>query len=204
MTSQARTPIQMALTRKLQQELQTNEQVTWFAYPDTTRRAKQAPARALFSSWLGLRILLLIFTLAVFFLSNSIYQADAFLSLHYGAIILLALMVGSALVLLRRRTAQQRLQHTLYAITTQRLLVITLDRDQVVQNSYYPSDLGRIDLIERNDSWGDIVIGGQQRVQSRGFSLAVVAPRLSGVAKAREVALLLTRLKAEQRVAVSQ
>lgn len=204
MTSQAHTPVQMALTRKLQQELQANEQVTWFAYPDMTRRAKQAPARALFSSWLGLRILLLSFTLAVFFLSNSIYHADALLPLSYGAIILLALMVGMAVVLLRRRTARQRLQHTLYAITTQRLLVITLDRDQVLQNSYYPSDLGRIDLIERNDSWGDIVIGGQQRVQSNGFSLAVVAPRLSGVAKAREVALLLTRLKSEQRVAVPQ
>ena len=202
MTSQARTPEQMALTRKLQQELQVNEQVRWFSYPDITRRAKQASARSLLSSWVVLRIILLAFTLIVFFVSSFIYQADSFLPLIYGAVILLAFMVGVTFVLLRRQTAQRRLQHTLYAITTQRLVVITLDRDQVVQNSYYPADLGRIDLIERNDGWGDIVIGGQQRVQSSGFSLAVVSPRLSGVAKVREVASFLTRLKSDQSVLV--
>ncbi len=204
MTTEAQTPVQRELIQKLGQELQPNEQVRWFSYPDTTRRAKQSPIRSLLSSWLVLRLILLGGMLVVFFLTSTLYQTDSFLPLSYGAIILLALIVGIALVALRRKTVRRRLQHTVYAITTQRLIVITLDRDQVVQNAYYPSDLGRIDLIERSDGWGDIVIGGQQRVQSSDFSLAIVAPRLSGVAKAREVASLLVRLKSEQRIEVSQ
>jgi hypothetical protein len=91
------------------------------------------------------------------------------------------------------RAARQRVLHTLYAITTKRLIVLTRDRNQYPQNSYYPSDLGPINLIERADGWGDIVIGGQQRVL-RGFS---VTPRLAGIEHVRDVASLLTQLKEE-------
>ena len=96
--------------------------------------------------------------------------------------------------------ARRRLHRTLYAITTQRLIVLTLDCDQWIQNSYYPVDLGRVDVIERSDEWGDIIIGNQQRIESHGFSLAVITPQLCGVPQVRQVASLLTGLKAQQSV----
>lgn len=189
----------MELVQKLRQQLQANEEQLWCSFPDRTRRAKQTPGRMFIPSWFIIRLILLGGIFIVFITTSVIYHTDAFLTLGYAVIVVAALIVGLGLVLLRRHVRLMRLQHTIYAITTQRLLVLTLDRDQMVQNSYYPADLGRIDLIERRDGWGDIIIGGQQHLQSRGgFSLAVLSPRLSGVAKVREVASLLTRLKSEQ------
>ena len=197
--------VHVALGEKLQQELQMNEQVIWSAYPDRTRRAKQAPIRALFPSWIVLRIIILAGMFLIVIFTSVISKTTTFLlPLLYGAILLLVVFVWIILVVQRQRTAQRRFLSTIYAITTRRLVVLTLEHGQFVQNSYYAADLGRIDLVERrSDGWGDIVIGSQ-RVQSRGYSLAVVSPRLSGVERVREVATLLTRLKAEQHLAAPQ
>jgi hypothetical protein len=118
----------------------------------------------------------------------------------YGAMLLFVIMIWIVLMAQRKSAARRRLKSTLYAITTRRLVVITLDRGQFLQNSYVPQDLGHIDLIERQDGWGDVVVGSPH-VQSSGYSLAVVSPWLSRVPPAREVAALLTCLKTEHRFA---
>jgi hypothetical protein len=191
---------QTALSQKLQQELQRNEQVIWQAYPEGSRRAKQSLLRTLLPSWMVLRLFLLLSMFLVVVVTSIVYRSTTpLLLVLYGSIFLAVMLVAIILVVSPRRTARRRLQNTIYAITTRRLLVITLDRDQWVQNSYEAQDLGRIDYIERGDGWGDVVIGVQQRVQSQGYSLVVMSPRLSGVEHARSVAALLQHLKVEQR-----
>jgi hypothetical protein len=194
------TSIQIALCEKLQHELQ-QEQVIWYAYPDPTRRAKQTSFRSPFPWWIVSRIIFLLGMLIVVIFTSVLTRTTTFLLIPlYGAMLLFVIMIWIVLMAQRKSAARRRLKSTLYAITTRRLVVITLDRGQFLQNSYVPQDLGRIDLIERQDGWGDVVVGSP-RVQSGGYSLAVVSPRLSGVPSAREVAALLTRLKTEYRFA---
>jgi|SRR5450432_3764779 hypothetical protein len=194
------TSIQIALREKLQHEVQ-QEQVIWYAYPDPTRRAKQTSFRSPFPWWVVSRIIFLLGMLIVVIFTSVLARTTTFLLIPlYGAMLLFVIMIWIVLMAQRKSAARRRLKSTLYAITTRRLVVITLDRGQFLQNSYVPQDLGRIDLIERQDGWGDVVVGSPP-VQSGGYSLAIVSPRLSGVPFAREVAALLTRLKAEPRLA---
>jgi hypothetical protein len=193
------TPIQMELLQKMQKEVKENERPIWHAFPDSTHRAKQIPGRMTSPPWLVLRLILLVGVLLVFIATSVVYHTASSLVWGYGAILLIAILVVVGVVLWRRHIRLMRLSRTLYAITTgQRLLVLTLDRDQLVQNSYYAQDLGRIDLVERSDGWGDIVIGGQQRLQSTGYSISMTTPRLIGIEHAREVSRLLTQLQSEQ------
>ena len=189
MTNSLRTP---ELLQKLQDILQPDEEVCWFASPNPAKKAIQMSVNALVSSWFVIRLFLLSCVLLTMFVMMSEIQDALFLQ-SFGIVLGLLLILMLLRVFLRVRIARQRVLHTIYAITTKRLIVLTRDRHHYTQNIYGPSDLGTINPIERLDGWGDIVIGGQQRIV-RGYA---VSPRIGGIEHVCEVATLLIQLKEE-------
>ena len=181
------TPVQRALREKLQHELQ-QEQAIWYTYPDPTRRAKQTRLRSSFPWWIVSRVLLLLGMLIVVIYTSILARTTTFLLIPlYGGMLLFVVVIWMVLMVQRKSAVRRSLKNTLYAITTRRLVAITLDCGQFIQNSYVPQDLGRIDLIEWQDGWGDVAVGSPH-VLSSGNPLAVVSSWLSGVPSAREVA----------------
>lgn len=191
MHTTSHTTMQETLYKKLHQALLPQEDIRWYAYPDPAHLAKRAP-RLLLSSWARIRLVFIVALLLVLFLSRLTYPAQGtffpMLTIGYGLFLMLSVSIGIVSVARRIRTARIRLRSTIYAITSWRVIVMTIDRAQCFQNAYAASDMGRIDIIERNDGWGDIVIGSQQRV---------VTSRLAGVADVRNIAQLLTQFKTE-------
>lgn len=197
MISQQLTPAQEALQRKLTQEVQNNEQILWCAGPDSAHRATTFSIRAFLSSRVGLRLIMVCIILISLLSASLTYQDENnfILPITYAVVLLLLVIVGVSHVYRNTARIQNQLQHTVYGITSHRLIVLTQSRDHTLQNSYYAADLGRIDLIERTDGWGDIVLGGHQRIGNVVLSTAVASPRLAGVAHVRQVATLLEGLK---------
>ena len=201
---QAVTPLQLELQRKLHQDLYQNEQVIWYSYPNADRRAKQSVILMLSFLGLGPRLWVRLFSLllvAIAFLAvNSTYASDpaveALPQIYWGVLLLLFILLF-ALGFWRAHSNRKRIECTIYAITNQRLIIITKDQDQFTPNAYQLAELGRIDLVERHDQWGDIILSAQQRMRSTGLARIMTTPRLIGIANVRAIASLLLSTQAQ-------
>lgn len=150
-------------------ELRPGEPVLWWGRPDPKRRVING--RSLLSPILiGFLSLLVLFLLAFDILVIlNIHVLDAlFLSLDVlflFAIILinvgLLFSIGSlGYPMVQRRRHVRDLLHTIYAITDQRALIITIvpgkSRGVV---SYTKGDIGTISRHEGKEGWGDLIFG---------------------------------------------
>src|SRR5260370_30203230 len=124
-----------------------------------------------------------------FFLQKRLPSGGLVTLLLVFCVVLLLFSLAQTLPkLTAERAAQEHLKRTLYAITSQRVLVITTGHYQGV-HTYTRQDLGRIERVERSDGWGDVIFGPTQaglRGQRPG-----AATRLIGVPHARGAGALL-------------
>ena len=143
-------------------ELRPGEPVLWWGRPDPKRRVVNGRSQ-LSPILLGSVSLLVLFLLAFdIFVILNFHSADALLLF---AIILinvgLLVSIGSSgYPVVQRRRHVRNLLHTIYAITDQRALIITIvpGKSRAVV-SYTKSDIGTISRHEGKEGWGDLIFG---------------------------------------------
>ena len=178
----------------VQRELQEDEQLLWWGQPNPKRHAG-ASARG-WAIWIPLCgvILLLLLAAFFFFFPPALFKASGILPL---------LLVTAAVVLLfslskripryrAARRAERTMAHTLYAVTTRRVLIIIKKGRQGVNSySFTRAELGRIQRSERADGWGDLMFGPSRPAQ--GNMPSSPAARFTGIANVRQVEWLLLK-----------
>lgn len=178
-------------------ELRDGEQPLWCGRPDPKRRIEQGARSSAFEWSVRLRLacLLVVAILAAvsFFVQRLLPVAHTFtLLLVLAALLLLFSLAGSLPKYARKRSGRSDLRHIVYAVTTQRILVISDGRGQEGVRSYTRQEIGRLQRIERHqDGWGDIIFGQGPAGQSE--QQAAAAARFIGIPDVRGVEALLLR-----------
>jgi len=136
----------------LERELEEGEELLWFGQPSTQSRNRPAPTRVfiiLGSVFSGVGLILLI--PGILFLSVfGLFNGGLPLTITGGTFLLMGLIYTIVAITLRLR-----LKNTIYAITNQRIIVLTTGRNTIV-DSYSKKDIGPITRIEQADGVGDI------------------------------------------------
>lgn len=181
----------------VQRELHDGEQPLWCGRPDPKKRSERGANTDAFvwSVWLRLAGLLLVAILAAisFLLQRRLPAAHTFiLPLLLAALLLMFSLSRSLPRYAKRRSGHANLQHIVYAITNQRILVISTVHHQARVRSYTRAEIGRIQRLERQkDGCGDIIFGQGQPGQ--GEQNAAAAPRFIGIPDVRRVEEILLR-----------
>ncbi len=142
----------------LERELEEGEELLWFGQPSTQSRNRPAPTRlftilaAIFGS-IGLALLI---PGIIFLAVLEFFDAGLPLTIIGGTFLLLSLIYTICAITLRFP-----LKNTLYAITDQRIIVLTTGRNTIV-DSYSKKDIGPITRVEQADGVGDLFFTSQQ------------------------------------------
>ncbi|HET8846502.1 MAG TPA: hypothetical protein VFN35_33875 [Ktedonobacteraceae bacterium] len=191
--------VDAVLIDRLQNEVKPDEQLLWWGVPNPKRRVKAAnPAVATYvvSGTLAIfMIALIIFNIYLFTEESRVSSGpDPFtVFLFIIAIVLLgvnAYRIYTAYTLTHKHATQ--LQQTIYGITNQRVIVMTLNGQGFAVNSYTASDIGQINRIETGDGWGDVSYGKPRQIQRGGRTLTIVE-KMVGIPDAQRAADILTR-----------
>jgi hypothetical protein len=178
-------------------ELRDGEQPLWCGRPDPKRRIERGAGPDAFEWSVRLRLacLLVVAVLAAvsFFVQRLLPAAHTYtLLLVLAALLLLFSLAGSLPKYAKQRARRSDLQHIVYAITNQRILVISNYEGREGVHSYTRQDLGRIERIERHsDGCGDVIFGINQSGQ--GGQQAAAAARFIAIPDVRGVEALLLR-----------
>lgn len=177
-------------------ELRDGEQPLWCARPDPKRRIERGARAGAFEWSVRVRLASLpvvaILAAVSFLLERRSPTAHTFTLLFVLAALLLLFSLASSLPkYTRKRSARANLRHIVYAITNQRILVISNGRGQEGVRSYTRQEIGRLQRLERQDGWGDIIFGQGQAGQ--GEQHAATAARFSGIPDVRAVEALLLK-----------
>ena len=143
-------------------ELRPGEPVLWWGRPDPKRRVINGRSQ-LSPILIGFLSILVLILLA--------FDTFVILNLHFlDALLLFAIILINAGLLfsigslgypfVQRRRHVRNLLHTIYAITDQRALIITIvpGKSRAVV-SYTKSDIGTISRHEGKEGWGDLIFG---------------------------------------------
>jgi hypothetical protein len=178
-------------------ELRDGEQPLWCARPDPKRRIERGARPGAFEWSVRLRLACLpvvaILAAISFFVEPRLAAAHTYtLLLVLAAILLLISLAGSLPKYGRKRSGSSELRHIVYAITNQRILVISTARGQQWVQPYTRQEIGRIQRLERQkDGWGDIIFGQGQPGQ--GGQQVAAAARFIGIPDVRGVEALLLK-----------
>jgi len=178
-------------------ELRDGEQPLWCGRPDPKRSIERGGRTSALEWSVRLRCacLLVVALLAVvsFFGQRHLPAAHTItLLLVLAAVLLLFSLAGALPAYARKRSGRNRLRHIVYAVTNQRILVITNAGDREGVHSYTRQDIGRIQRIERHrDGWGDVSFGINQSGQ--GGRQATAAAGFIGIPDVRGVEALLLK-----------
>jgi hypothetical protein len=178
---------------RLQNELESDEQLLWWGRPNLKFRANALnEIRVQRKYWIILFFLLLALVADVFSITLLDPIPDPIL---FGVTVILAVLLLKFLRIYPiYRTVQRNkklLKGTLYAITNRRAMIITVAQRQAVA-SHSRREIGRIERIELEDGWGDVVFGVPHPVHVGARTLSLPA-RFAGIPDVHSVEMLLLK-----------
>lgn len=137
-------------------ELEEGERVLWTDRPHPSSRVSTSPTRvfyilAIFYGTIGLILLVVGFILALTLISRVGNGASLGLFITGGIFAVLAIVFGLVATLYR-----PNLKGTVYAITEQRIITVTIGKSLIVY-SYGKNDIGALNRIEQPDGIGDLI-----------------------------------------------
>lgn len=189
----------MMVDPALQNELKPGEQLLWWGRPDPKRKAKSAYAQT--ANYIIYGILAVVAIGLIISNLNLIFQEIGFFGRpDSDSIFLLFVSFALLCVPLYRFYASYNLiqkqvndlRNTIYAITNQRVIMMTARKSGVTVNSYTQNDIGQINRVETGDGWGDVAFGKVRQVQ-RGLRTIPVTEKFTGIPNVHLVADILSR-----------
>ena len=179
-------------------ELHPGEQLLWWARPDAQKRVTRETNVSRHLTAVVVLGIAVAFTLIIFFsiLRNFIMWGSpdgASLVTFLIFLLCIAFLIFRFILVLSRFDPRgtRLLRNTVYAITNQRIIVITVGKTYNVI-SQTPDQIGQLDRLERPDGWGDIIYGIGRSAQI-GTRTVVRRAALAGIPDVRGVEALLVR-----------
>ena len=183
----------------VQNELKPEEQLLWWGKPNLTRRLKNNTA--LYTNTILLGVLAIVALVLIFNSLNLLNEEIGFgdglqsstIFLLISCIALFAVSI-TRIVLFYNRIQKNvtNLRNTIYAITNQRIFVVTATSTSFAVKSHTRSDIGQIVRSETGEGWGDVSYG-IPRAQQSGFRSVTVVDKFAGIPNARMVEDILIR-----------
>lgn len=192
-------PVESAVDPTVLREIQEDEHLLWWGCPDPRRSGSRNGTRALeWSVWLPACAApaLVLLAIAFYFFPPGLFKGPRFIAL---LLVVAAMAILTSLPKKFRRyraalRARQKLGRTIYAVTDQRVLVLTRARQQGVSSfSFMKEDISHIMRFERPDGWGDLVFGPPHPAQQGNAQHAPPPPRLVGIPDVRQVEWLMLK-----------
>jgi hypothetical protein len=185
-------------------ELRPGEPVLWWGRPDPKRRILHKASRTslILIGLMSILVLLLIGFDGLVVLSGVAGESFIVLSLLVVNVALLWSIGYVGSIWMKSRAHLRNLRQTIYAITNQRVLVITImpGKSRGVA-SYTKSDIGTISRYEGKDGWGDLVFGTPRPSIVNGRRMMASAS-LAGIPQVRLAeAVLFQTFKSDDRAA---
>jgi hypothetical protein len=185
---------------QVQNEMKPGEHLLWWGKPNLARRVKNHNTslyiNTIFMGILAVFMLFLVYNAWNLFMeeidfSGSFQSTTLFLVILPSFMFILCLF-RIALVYYQFQKARTNLVNTTYAITDQRIIVITATGKGFAVKSHTRGDIGQIVRMETGEGWGDVSYGIPRSQQSGSRSVTVV-DKLVGVPNAWMVEDVLMR-----------
>ena len=184
---------------RLQSELKPGEQLLWWGRPDLARRVKNIGS--VNASYLIYGILAVAMIGLVIFDANLLIEETAFsdgpqpftiFMLLFSILLVGVYFYRIYAVFSIMQANNNNLRNTIYAITNQRILVMTQTRQNFAVKSHAHNDIGQITRTETGEGWGDVSYG-IPRTRQIGLRTVAVVDKLVGIPNARLVEDILIR-----------
>lgn len=188
-----------AIDPRISHELRPGEQLLWWGKPDpaywSQRRALRIYSLRFWSLFCFCMFLLLCDNICLFlsFPPTPVTQVNLLGLIIFVSLLLFFFLWQSITVRFvyeQMRVRRKDLHHTVYAITTQRIVEV-VENKAVRVRSCSRADIGMVDRAETRDGWGDLTYGKPVSISFLPTSLTT--SRMAGIPDVRAVQELVLR-----------